>query len=258
MADCECLRKEGAIGVAVEIDPPQPQGVEHVGEIVRGRGRRVERSPRAHARAALLHGHLVITPVRLKPPAPDRRRRPGSPEVHQEQITPVHQRIEEVEVPVAAHRGRVARSSFDGDDRAERLSLALATPPALEADGERPRDTALTIQRNVDHAAPRPVDPAVDPPDDGPRPIAGDRRRAPRGCHEHRCARRTRHQHVGQSADTPPSSAGCPLHLLVRSCEGGRSPASRASPRRAGREPPVRRVPRRCPRRRGCRSPPPR
>ncbi len=50
--------------------------------------------------------------------AVDRARAPGSPQVHEHEVTSLHQRPEEPEVPVPRRDRPVPRPAFDGDDRA--------------------------------------------------------------------------------------------------------------------------------------------
>ena len=122
----ERLAEERPVGVAVQVDAPEPERVEDERKVVSGERGAVQIGPRAELRAAQSHVVDVVAPVRLERPAVDRPRRSCAAVVDEEQVAPVEKWLEEVEVAVPAGRGRIPGAALGGDDRAERGALTIA------------------------------------------------------------------------------------------------------------------------------------
>ena len=146
MAESQRLRREGAVGVAVDVDPPQPQRVQHVDHVVDRRARAVgvAAAPEAGAAAA---DREPVGPERdgrergvrevLERRAVDQLRLAGAPLVDEQERGRAARGPEHREVVAGRADRRVARPALDGEQRVP--GRAAGRRVAAERDAHRAR-----------------------------------------------------------------------------------------------------------------------
>ena len=154
MTDGEGLAEERAVRVAVQVDAIDPQCVEHGGEVIGGQRGAVEVGRGAELLAAQPDVLEVVALQRLEPRAVDERRRARAASIDEQDIATGEQRREQVEVVVARIGGRVAGTTLDGDDGAERGLVAVVGAVELEADRDRGTVGNARVERPLDRPAP--------------------------------------------------------------------------------------------------------
>ena len=155
MVDRERLTEVRAVGVAVEVDGADRERVEHVGEVVDGRARRVAVDARPELGGATARTPDVAGDRAAQRRAVERSGQPGPAGVHEQQVAPAHQRPGQLEEVVAAVGGRVAGAALDGDDRPERRPAAVAPAVELEADPDLLARGREPVERDADMPAAR-------------------------------------------------------------------------------------------------------